>query len=113
MPWGMAGASVVVSVVLVLLVVVLNGFTVILLVHAAETHKKLDLGALLSMLPGRWFGPVSEVACNVLVWVTLWMTLVGYIIVVQDCLTPLVPASSVLSNRWVWAVLNLSQDCRL
>ena len=46
LPWGMAGASVVVSVVLVLLVVGLNGFTVILLVHAAETHKKLDLGAL-------------------------------------------------------------------
>eukprot|EP00966_Prymnesium_polylepis_P096359 2232969-Prymnesium_polylepis.1 len=62
-----------------------------LLVHAAEKHKKFDLGALLGELPGQWLGrPVggfAQGACNVLVWITMWMVLVGYIIIVQDCFT--------------------------
>ena len=105
LPWGMAGASIVVAVTLILLVVALNFCTVMILVHAAEKHKKFDLGALLTELPGRRLGPLAQAACNALVWITLWMTLVGYIIVVQDCLTPLFPASSLMSHRWVWAVL--------
>lgn len=37
--------------------------------------------------------------CNGLVWVVIWMALVGYIIVVQDCMTPLMPAGTMLSQR--------------
>lgn len=103
--WGMAGASVVVTVGLIFLVVALNVCTVMLLVHAAEANKKFDLGALLALLPGKYFGPAAQGACNALVWITLWMTLVGYLIVVQDCLTPLFPSGSVLALRWVWAIL--------
>lgn len=105
LPWGMAGASVIVSVVLILLVVALNFCTVMLLVRAAEKHKRFDLGALLAELPGRRLGPLAQGATNALVWITLWMTLVGYIIVVQDCVTPLFPAGSPMARRWVWGVL--------
>ena len=104
--WGMAGASVVVALVLTLAVVALNGFTVMLLVHAAEAHKKFDLGSLVSVLPGRWPGPIAQGAFNALVWFTMWMTLLGYIIIVQDCLTSLFPSRSVLASRWLWAVLS-------
>ena len=103
--WGMAGASIVVGVLLILLVVALNACTVMILVHASETHKKFDLGALLALLPGRWLGPISQGACNALVWVTLWMTLLGYLIVVQDSMSSLFPADSWLAGRSVWALL--------
>jgi len=56
-------------------------------------------------VPGRWAGPLAQGACNALVWLTLWMTLVGYLIIIQDCLVPLAPAGSLLSRRWVWAVI--------
>ena len=103
--WGMAGASIIVSVSLILLVVFLNACTVMLLVHAAEKHQKFDLGALLTELPGRQLGPIAQAVCNALVWIALWMTLVGYLIVVQDSLTSFFPTGSVMSQRWVWAVL--------
>lgn len=132
LPWGMAGASVVVALLLILLVVSLNACTILILVHAAEEHGKFDLGSLLRLVPGRWAGPLAQGACNALVWLTLWMTLVGarsalpaaaprsrarlpllhrgrpgagYLIIIQDCLVPLAPAGSLLSRRWVWAVI--------
>jgi len=105
LPWGMAGASVLTALLLTVLVVVLNGFTIMILVRAAEEHQRFDLGALLALLPGRWLGPVTQGFCNGLVWVVIWMALVGYIIVVQDCMTPLMPAGTMLSQRSTWAVL--------
>ena len=103
--WGMAGASVIVAVGTILAVVALNACTIMLLVQAAEAYKQFDLGSLLRMLPGRQLGPIAQGVCNFLVWATMWMTLVSYIIVVQDSFTSLFPAHSVLSRRWVWAVL--------
>jgi len=64
-----------------------------------QEHQRFDLGALLALLPGRWLGPVTQGFCNGLVWVVIWMALVGYIIVVQDCMTPLMPAGTMLSQR--------------
>ena len=105
LPWGMAGASAIVVVTTMIAVIALNCFTIMLLVYAAEAHKSFDLGSLLCKLPGRNLGPTAQGVCNALVWLTIWMLLVGYIIVVQDSLTPLFPAHSVLSNRWAWGIL--------
>lgn len=104
--WGMAGASVAVALVSILLVVALNGLTVMLLVHAAEMHKKFDLGSLLSMLPGRWPGSIAQGVCNVLVWFTMWLSLMSYMIIIQDCLTSLFSSGSVFASRSVWALLS-------
>jgi len=87
LPWAMAGASIVPSVITILVVMLLNVGTIMILVCAAERHQAFDLGALLAHLPGG-LGPVVEVFNNSLTWVSVFLTLVGYIVVMADSMEP-------------------------
>lgn len=87
LPWSTAGASVVPAVAIIAAVLLVNAFTVILLVHAAERTRTFDLGNLLGQLPGVT-GPIARVLCNTMIWVSMFMCLVGYIIVVADAAVP-------------------------
>jgi hypothetical protein len=104
LPWGMAGVGILAGGCIIMLVLLLNGFTIMILVHAAERFQKFDLGSVLSLLPGR-IGPATQYFCNFLVWLTMWMVLVGSMIVVQDSATPLMPAGTLFAQRWVWATV--------
>lgn len=87
LPWAMAGASIVPSVITIIVVMALNVVTIMILVYAAERHQAFDLGTLLSHLPGG-IGPVVQVFNNALTWVSVFLTLVGYIVVMADSLEP-------------------------
>ena len=104
LPWGMAGASISSGLLLTLAVLLVNGFTIMILVHAAERHQRFDLGSLLSLLPGRG-GFYARWFCNGAVWLSTWMVLLGYVIVVQDSFTALVPKESIWASRPLWAFL--------
>lgn len=88
LPWAMAGASILPSVFTTLVVMALNAGTIMILVLAAERHQVFDLGALLSYLPGG-IGPFAQVFNNALTWISVYLTLVGYIVVMADSLQPL------------------------
>jgi len=60
MPWGMAGGSVFVSLGVLAVVLAVNAFTIMILIHAGEKYKQFELGCLLGMLPGKLFGTDRE-----------------------------------------------------
>eukprot|EP00931_Biecheleriopsis_adriatica_P041503 TRINITY_DN23713_c0_g1_i1.p1 TRINITY_DN23713_c0_g1~~TRINITY_DN23713_c0_g1_i1.p1 ORF type:complete len:434 (-),score=93.38 TRINITY_DN23713_c0_g1_i1:64-1365(-) len=87
LPWSTAGASSLVAVVIVAGVLVLNAWTISILVKAAERHQVFDIGSLMSFLPGR-LGSFVPPAVNVAIWLGTFFCLVSYIIVVADCAKP-------------------------
>jgi len=89
LPWATAGASLLPSVAMTAGVMALNAATVTILILAAERWQAFDLGALLSHLPGR-YSFLAQVFVNVLTWVSVFLCLVGYIVVIADSLEPLV-----------------------
>lgn len=84
LPWSTAGASVLPALFIVALVLVLNAWTISILVEAAERHQTFDLGSLLARLPGR-LGQVAQYVCNFVLVIAQFLCLVGYIIVMVDC----------------------------
>lgn len=94
LPWSTAGASIVPAIIIVALVLALNAWTISILVEAAERHQTFDLGSLLARLPGR-LGQFAQCICNIVLWFTMFLSLVGYIIVMVDCLQTSVPENTV------------------
>jgi len=90
MPWSTAGASIIPAVVIVLVVALTMKFTISILIDAGEHHKKYELGSLLCLLPGS-AGTICTAIVNVCLWGSLWLTLVGYVITIQDALQDFVP----------------------
>lgn len=84
LPWSTAGASILPALVIVASVLALNAWTISILVEAAERHQVFDLGSLLARLPGR-LGQVAQYVCNAVLWFSMFLCLVGYIIVMVDC----------------------------
>eukprot|EP00746_Dinoflagellata_sp_MGD_P009679 gnl/MRDRNA2_/MRDRNA2_119754_c0_seq1.p1 gnl/MRDRNA2_/MRDRNA2_119754_c0~~gnl/MRDRNA2_/MRDRNA2_119754_c0_seq1.p1 ORF type:complete len:443 (-),score=68.62 gnl/MRDRNA2_/MRDRNA2_119754_c0_seq1:251-1579(-) len=99
LPWSMAGASLVPSILTIGGVLLLNGWTMVILVEAAEHWKAFDLGGLLRNIPGR-LGPIMEVCCNTLVWISGFMCLISYFIIIADSVVPFA-GHSMLGNRHV------------
>jgi amino acid permease len=99
LPWSMAGASVIPSVAIIAAVLVVNAWTIMILVEAAELKKTFDLGGLLSHLPGH-LGPAMQVFFNALVWASGFMCLVSYFIIVADSIAPF-SAGTLLASRHV------------
>ena len=69
-----------------MLVLLLNGFAIIILVHAAELFQKFDLGSVpvqsvLSCRPSVTSSPAASAKKRKVVWLTIWMVLVGSMIV--------------------------------
>merc|ERR1719331_1741045 len=80
LPWSTAGASILPALVIVALVLALNAWTISILVEAAERHQTFGLGSLLARLPGR-LGQIGQYLCNAVLWLSMFLCLVGYIIV--------------------------------
>lgn len=103
LPWTSAGASVLTAAAITGGVLLLNGWTILILVEAAEKYQVFDLGGLLRMLPGQ-MGPRVEVFCNALIWVSMFLCLIGYNIILADSVTP-VMSGSLLTNRTLWVII--------
>lgn len=83
MPWAMAGSSIVPGMLIIAVVLLLNCWTISVLVRAGERYQAFDLGAVISHLPGG-LGPPLQVVTNIFVWITMFLCLVGYIILIHD-----------------------------
>mmetsp|Transcript_33358 Transcript_33358/g.61183 ORF Transcript_33358/g.61183 Transcript_33358/m.61183 type:complete len:430 (-) Transcript_33358:105-1394(-) len=83
LPWSVAGSSVIPSVFIIAGVLLLNAWTIGILVRAAERHQEFNLGSLLARLPGQ-LGGALQILANGLVWVSCFMCLVSYMIVIHD-----------------------------
>lgn len=87
LPWAMAGASVVVGVLIIMAVIAVNLFTIMILVHAAERYQVFDIAAVLSKLPGR-FGLFIQIGTNCCLYFTAMMVLTSYIMAIVDSASP-------------------------
>jgi amino acid permease len=72
------------------MVMALNVWTNMILVRAAHRYKVYDLGGLLGSLPGRWTR-IARASCDLSIWISVFLCLVGYLIVVADSLELLLP----------------------
>jgi len=97
LPWSTAGASMLPALCIVALVLLLNAWTISILVEAAERHQTFDLGSLLARLPGR-LGQIRQYLCNGVLWLSMFLCLVGYIIVIVDCVESFMADGSSLSS---------------
>lgn len=91
LPWSTAGASVGPALIIIAAVLLLNAWTISILVEAGERHKTFDLGSLLGRLPGQ-LGPIAQMVCNVFLWISTFLCLTSYIIVIVDCIHSSLPA---------------------
>lgn len=110
LPWSMAGASVLPGLAMTVAVVLLNFWTIMILVDAAEARQVFDLGALLGQLPGRLLpgllgaqapslGKLMQAFTNIMVWVTMMGSLVSYLIVIHDSAKPFLADTSLTHSR--------------
>eukprot|EP00747_Dinoflagellata_sp_TGD_P168737 gnl/TRDRNA2_/TRDRNA2_195847_c0_seq1.p1 gnl/TRDRNA2_/TRDRNA2_195847_c0~~gnl/TRDRNA2_/TRDRNA2_195847_c0_seq1.p1 ORF type:complete len:427 (-),score=84.00 gnl/TRDRNA2_/TRDRNA2_195847_c0_seq1:103-1383(-) len=83
LPWSTAGASIVPAIAITGAVLLLNAWTISIIIEAGERHQVFDLGALLRKLPDP-MGQIAHVACNAMVWFSSFLCLVSYIIVITD-----------------------------
>lgn len=90
LPWSTAGASITTALSIIAAVLLLNAWTVSILVRAAERHQTFDLGSLLRRLPGP-LGRAAQCACNAGLWASLFLCLVGYVTVMADCAESALP----------------------
>lgn len=92
LPWSTAGASALPAVVIAGTVLALNAWTISIIVEAGERHQTFNIGALMGRLPGA-LGRVAENGINSFTCVSAYLCLVGYIIVIADCLGAMLPLS--------------------
>lgn len=98
LPWSTAGASIIPAIAIIAVVLLVNAWTIVLIIHAAERTRTFDLGSLLSHLPGM-SGRIATVLCNSMIWASLFMVLVGYLIVVADASVPFTTGVTLLPDH--------------
>merc|ERR1712232_1513273 len=81
-PWTSAGASVLPAVAILFLVLLLNYWTIMILIEGGERYQVFDLGALLNKVAK--IGPLADKYVNVLIWISSFMCLIGYLIIIGD-----------------------------
>lgn len=85
LPWSTAGSSVVPAVAIIGFVLALNAWTINIIVEAGERHQTFNLGSLMGRIPGT-LGRVSEGTVNIVMWLSTYLCLVSYVIVIVDSL---------------------------
>jgi len=85
LPWSTAGSSIVPAVAIIGFVLGLNAWTISIIVEAGERHQTFNLGSLMGRIPGA-LGRVSEATVHIVTWVSTYLCLVSYIIVIVDSL---------------------------
>ena len=99
LPWGVAGSSVITSLISNALVLALTVWTSMAIVEAGEKYQCFDLGALLEKLPGSRLPTLAVALYNIsLILVTL-LALISYCIVIYDVLAPLLPSDGFWASR--------------
>jgi len=83
LPWSLAGSSIIPGMIITAAVLVLNGWTISILVQAAEKYQVFDIGSVIAHLPGG-LGKPLQVMTNAFVWISMFLCLVSYIIVIHD-----------------------------
>eukprot|EP00928_Gymnodinium_smaydae_P001138 TRINITY_DN10413_c0_g1_i1.p1 TRINITY_DN10413_c0_g1~~TRINITY_DN10413_c0_g1_i1.p1 ORF type:complete len:422 (-),score=46.17 TRINITY_DN10413_c0_g1_i1:69-1334(-) len=90
MPWGVAGASIVVSLGLLAFILWLNHWTCMLLVRASDQEQAFDLGSMLSRLPSP-MGKILQALGDTIIFASQFLVLLGYIIVIVSTVERLAP----------------------
>merc|ERR550525_1864890 len=98
-PWTAAGASVVPALVILFLVLLINYWTIMILIRGGEKYQVFDLGALLRQIPK--VGPAADVYMNIVIWISSFMCLIGYLIIIGDNMTKVL-AGSAYDSRILW-----------
>mmetsp|Transcript_9380 Transcript_9380/g.20971 ORF Transcript_9380/g.20971 Transcript_9380/m.20971 type:complete len:455 (-) Transcript_9380:136-1500(-) len=98
MPWGTAGSSIFMSLLILLVVLMLNAWVVMILVTASQKCATYELGTLMSKLPWK-LGSILQVVGNATVWMSQILVLLGYTIIIVSGLERLLPASGILTSR--------------
>jgi len=94
LPWSLAGASIIPSVIIVGLVLMVNAWTISIVIRVADRYNEFDLGGVISHLP-HGLGPPLQVVTNVFVWASMFLCLVSYIIVIHD------GAATLFEGHWI------------
>lgn len=84
LPWSTAGATLVPALVIIAVVLVMNAWTIAILVRAAERFQTFDLGGVLAQLPGPRRATILQAISNIIVWISMFLCLVGYLVVIGD-----------------------------
>lgn len=105
LPWSVAGSSVLPSVVIIAAVLLLNFWTIAIVVRAAERYNVFDLGGVIRHLP--YGGAVFEAVTNVFVWISMFLCLVSYIIVIHDSAYKLVQGTWMESRLFLVGLASL------
>lgn len=103
LPWSLAGSSILPAVLIVGLVLLINAWTISIVVRAAEKYGVFDLGSVIGQLPGGMGKPLQAVT-NVFVWITMFLCLVSYIIVIHDSALKFVKGT-ILEPRFILVAL--------
>jgi len=96
LPSSVAGSSLIPCVLVLVLTILLNAWTTMILVQAAEYHQTFDIGGLIGLLPMKVFGgrlrvgSLAQACVNVLVFVVCMISLISYLIVIDDAIHPFV-----------------------
>jgi len=98
-PWTAAGASVIPAIVILFLVLLINYWTIMILIEGGEKYQVFDLGALLCKIPK--VGPYVDVYMNIVIWVSSFMCLIGYLIIIADNMTKVL-AGGPYESRVLW-----------
>lgn len=98
-PWTAAGASVTTAIVILFLVLLVNYWTIMILIEGGEKHQVFDLGALLCKIPK--VGPMADVFLNIMIWMSNLMCLIGYLIIIADNMTKVL-AGGPYDSRILW-----------
>lgn len=85
LPWSTAGSSIIPAVAIIGFVLGLNAWTISIIVEAGERHQTFNLGSLMGRIPGT-VGRLSEASVNIVTWISTYLCLVSYIIVIVDSL---------------------------
>jgi len=88
LPWSAAGASVLPAAAVNGVGMFMLAYTCCIIAEGCEKYQTFDLGALVRLLPGH-LGPLTEGLVNFVIWVTTFMCLIGYMIVVADSVLPM------------------------
>lgn len=84
LPWATAGATLLPAILTIFFVLLLNFWTVNILVEVGESRKVFDLGGLLGQLPGV-MASAMQIGANIIIWASMFLCLVGYFVTIVDC----------------------------
>lgn len=101
-PWTAAGASVFTAILILFGVLLVNYWTIMILIEGAEKYQVFDLGALLHKIPK--VGPVADGYVNILIWVSSLMCLIGYLIIIGDNMSKILWGGP-YDNRVIWVTV--------